>query len=447
MASTTNKALNLPDYNSLNWNTPLNANFSELDSILGSSTSTINIAAGNYDLSATQIQNMRIVLGGTLLGDRIVTFPSGVGGYWIVSNGATNSGTNAYTVTMQVIGGPGTSVVVPIGKNLIVFSDGTNVYAADNGIISVDPTFNSITISPTTTPAGTDNLFLIGNDIMTSNVNGVAGIRINYHGYNNGTTQFRNFTIYDGKENVLMSVTGATATFAINGTVSVNGRLNAQGSTTALGLLTNNIVETSTVSATAASGTINYDLTTQSIVQYTTAATDNWTLNLRGNGTNTLNSLMSTGQSLTVAFLAQTNTSTAQTATMTIAAPAVVTVAAAPNSGTPIVFSTTGTLPTGILAGTTYYVLKLSATTFSVAATVGGSAITTTGSQSGTHTVTTLGYFNNAFQIDGVAQTVKWQGGTTPKNGNASSTDAYTYTVMKTAASTYNVFGSLTRFA
>lgn len=64
------------------------------------------------------------------------------------------------------------------------------------------------------------------------------------------------------------------------------------------------IVESTTVSATAATGTINYDVGTQSILYYTTNATANWTLNFRASSTTSLNSLMSTGQTITVTFLA-----------------------------------------------------------------------------------------------------------------------------------------------
>ena len=65
-----------------------------------------------------------------------------------------------------------------------------------------------------------------------------------------------------------------------------------------------NIVETTTISVTAATGTINYDVATQSIVYYTTNATANWTINLRASSAATLNSLMSTGQTITVTFMA-----------------------------------------------------------------------------------------------------------------------------------------------
>lgn len=64
------------------------------------------------------------------------------------------------------------------------------------------------------------------------------------------------------------------------------------------------MMENATVSATAATGTVNYDLLTNGAVTYFTSnASGNWTLNLRGDGSTTLNSVMSTGTSLTIAFL------------------------------------------------------------------------------------------------------------------------------------------------
>jgi len=75
------------------------------------------------------------------------------------------------------------------------------------------------------------------------------------------------------------------------------------GSTTALGAVFQDAAEVTTISATAATGTINFDVTTQSVLYYTTNASANWTVNVRGNGTTSLNTLMSTGQALTVVFL------------------------------------------------------------------------------------------------------------------------------------------------
>lgn len=80
------------------------------------------------------------------------------------------------------------------------------------------------------------------------------------------------------------------------------------------------------------------------------------------------------------------------TVTVTIAAPGIFTdTAHGLAANTPVKFTTTGALPTGLVAGTTYYVKTVvSVDTYSVSATAGGSAITTTGTQSGVHTRTTV---------------------------------------------------------
>jgi hypothetical protein len=79
------------------------------------------------------------------------------------------------------------------------------------------------------------------------------------------------------------------------------------------------------------------------------------------------------------------------TVTMTIAAPCVVTTTRNLADATPITFSTTGWLPTGLLPGVTYYTKYLTSTTFNLAATAGGAAITTTGTQSGVQSVSPRG--------------------------------------------------------
>lgn len=60
--------------------------------------------------------------------------------------------------------------------------------------------------------------------------------------------------------------------------------------------------EKATISATAATGTVNLDVVTSSVLIYTTNASGNWTLNVRGDGSTTLDSLMSTGQQISVVF-------------------------------------------------------------------------------------------------------------------------------------------------
>lgn len=120
--------------------------------------------------------------------------------------------------------------------------------------------------------------------------------------------------------------------------------------------------ERMTVSATAATGTIDFDSDTQGVLYYTTNASANWTLNVRGSSGTTLTSKLAVGDAITVSFLV-TNGATA--------------------------------------------------------------------------------YRHSALTIDGSAQTVKWSGGTAPSAGNASAIDAYSFTIVKTAATpTYTVLGA-----
>jgi hypothetical protein len=56
-------------------------------------------------------------------------------------------------------------------------------------------------------------------------------------------------------------------------------------------------------------------------------------------------------------------------------------------------------------------------------------------------------YYNSLVQVDGATVTPKWQGGTAPTSGNANSTDTYVYVVMKSAANTYTILASQTKFA
>jgi hypothetical protein len=82
------------------------------------------------------------------------------------------------------------------------------------------------------------------------------------------------------------------------------------------------------------------------------------------------------------------------TFTVTIASPGVFTISAhGLVAGDALTFTTTGALPTGLTAGTAYYVIAagLTANAFEVSATLGGSAVNTSGTQSGIHTATAVG--------------------------------------------------------
>jgi len=102
--------------------------------------------------------------------------------------------------------------------------------------------------------------------------------------------------------------TGATTLAAANIPVlnvanTFTGTQTFNGTSSNLAEVLTNAAEVATVSATAATGTINYDVTTQSVQYYTSNASANWTVNFRASSGTSLNTLMTTGQSVTVAFL------------------------------------------------------------------------------------------------------------------------------------------------
>lgn len=90
----------------------------------------------------------------------------------------------------------------------------------------------------------------------------------------------------------------------------------------------------------------------------------------------------------------------ASTVTITIASPGVVSWAShGLNNGDTVKFSTTGALPTGLTAGTTYYVVNKTTNSFQVSTTSGGAAVNTSGTQSGVQTaqqIAPLYYFKDS---------------------------------------------------
>jgi hypothetical protein len=93
------------------------------------------------------------------------------------------------------------------------------IYSGGNaeftGSVTTNSTFNI-----------TNGLTLFGNHISTQWYNGVDGVFVNYVGYNGGTTQFRNFYVYDGKQGVIATFDGSAKSFTLSGNLSVNNGAN-----------------------------------------------------------------------------------------------------------------------------------------------------------------------------------------------------------------------------
>lgn len=210
----------------------------------------------------------------------------------------------------------------------------TNLNAAVNSA-----TFASGAVDDSTTQ-------LSGGAIIVKNA-GITPAKLSSGGpsWSSGTTTTTNLTASS-------TVTGAIGNFqAINATSTVS---------------LYEVVENLAVDTNALTGSITFDALTSAIRLYTSESAANWTLNVRGDGSTALNSVLGVGDSITLVLLA----------------------------------------------------------------TQGSTA-----------------YYQTALSVDGSSQTVKWAGGTAPSAGNASSIDAYTFTIIKTASATYTVLGSQTRYA
>jgi hypothetical protein len=114
-----------------------------------------------------------------------------------------------------------------------------------------------------------------------------------------GTTDTQTLT----NKTIAFASNTLTDTASINTAQTFTGTKTFSGTSSTQGIVLNDAAEVATISATAATGTIAYDITTQSVLYYTTNASANWTVNFRGSSGTSLNTLMSTGQSMTVAFL------------------------------------------------------------------------------------------------------------------------------------------------
>lgn len=437
------------------WGDTTNTNLGTLIEEAIAGVVTITMADANYTLSEAdgatdESRQAVLVLTGTLSAGRNVIAPAEQKVYIV-----KNSTTGGFATTIKTSGGTG--YAVGNGKTVLVYCDGTDFHLAADVTSTVNPTFtgNISLDGPTVVnDSGADSDFrvegdtdanLIFADASTDRVGigtNTPSVKLDVNGDSslNGAVVIneagadKDFRVEgDTDANLIMADASAdavgigTATpgskLDVKGTIRLSGSSSGyvglapasaagsttytlpsadgstgnalvtngsgvlswaaagisassantftalqtfSGSTSVLAMALKNAAELATVSATAATGTINYDVTTQSVLYYTTNASGNFTINFRASSGTSLNTAMATGDSVTVAFL---NTN-------------------------------------------------------------GGTA-----------------YYNSAVQVDGSSVTPKWQGGSAPTSGNASSIDVYVYTIVKTGSATFTVAASQTRFA
>lgn len=90
------------------------------------SQSTIDVTglSGPIALSEGQIQSFSLFFGGNMAADVIYTVPTGVGGFWSI----TNATTNAHVLYINVIGGVRIAVETAAGSGLY-YSDGAAMHS------------------------------------------------------------------------------------------------------------------------------------------------------------------------------------------------------------------------------------------------------------------------------------------------------------------------------
>lgn len=236
---------------------------------------------------------------------------------WTASNGATTryitapAQSKAYIVVNAGTGsivirgsGPTTGVTVISGEKCAVAWSGSD-------FVKVGSTVSNVAIATANGFAGTNTN---GTVTLTTTVTGITK--------GNGTalsaaTAGTDYLAPPSGTAILKANSGGALANATPGTdyvapgtaTTFTAQQTFNGSASAIAAVLANAAEPVTISATAATGTINYDVTTQSVLYYTTNASANWTMNFRASSGTSLNTAMSTGQAITVVFLA-TNGST-----------------------------------------------------------------------------------------------------------------------------------------
>jgi hypothetical protein len=251
----------------------------------------IDVAGANVTLAMTNktisnARNMVLNLTGTLAGTRQVLVPDSIEKVYIVKDSTTRSGN---TLTIKTVSGSG--VEIPAGKTIIVYSDGTNI----------NDVFFLANIVEDTSPQLGGNLDTNSHNILIDDAhfigdeNGLEQIK-----FSTTSTAVNEFTVKNAATGnaPAISATGGDTNIDLNLTPKGLGRTTFNG-----GGKIQQVAEKVTTAAVAATGTVAYDVLTQAVLNYTTNASANWTLNVRGDGSNSLNSIMDTGESITIVHI------------------------------------------------------------------------------------------------------------------------------------------------
>jgi hypothetical protein len=286
-------------------------------------------------------KNAVLNLTGTLTSSVSVIIPDGIEKTYIVNNATTGS----FAVLFKTTSGTGATWAAADKSTKIIYSNGTNVI--DAGIVS-ESGVQTLTNKTLTTPVISQINDANGNEelIFTATASAVNEITLANAATSNSP---------------VISATGGDTNIGLTLTPKGTGKITLNGESKIFGVFENATISTTFVTA------FTYDVLTQAVYFQNVNLGANFTVNLRGDGSNALNSVLAIGESVTTALITKQENTT---------------------------------------------------------------------------------FYNTSVLVDGVSTnvTVVWQGGSAPTSGNASSNDVYTYTALKTAASTYTILAVQTQF-
>jgi len=314
-AETSNLSLVTPTQGTLSgtWGNTVNNGITEYTDIAIAGTLTLNGdgavtlantigSASATNIGSTTAQYAIIKVTGTLTTTKVITAPSGASysKTYVVVNAATGG-----AVTFKATGQTGVSIAV--GESAYVYYNGTD-YVKIATSTSGTGTVTAVSVVSANGLAGTSSGGATPALTLSTSITGVlkgngtaisaATAGTDYLAPPSGTAILK-----ANSGGALANATAGTDYVAPGTATTFTATQTFSGTSSAQAIVLNDAAEVATVSATAATGTINYDITTQSVLYYTSNASANWTVNFRGSSGTSLNTLMSTGQSMTVAFL------------------------------------------------------------------------------------------------------------------------------------------------
>ena len=293
MANSTSASLKLTvqatGENSGTWGQITNTNLLILEQAIGGFQSVAITTGATLTFSNGALSNGKnqvLKLTGTIAGAVNVVIPDSIEKTFVVENATSG----AHAVTFKTSSGTGVTWVAADKGTKMIYSDGTNV---------VDTEFTDL--SSDYSPQLSADLDTNSQNIIVDTAHGILDENSNEQiTFTTAASAVNEFTVANAATGSApeISATGGDTNIDLNLTPKGVGRatFNGQGKI-------QSVAEKCTNSATAATGTVNYDVLTQAVLNYTSNASGNWTLNIRGDGSNSLDSIMDTGESITIAHL------------------------------------------------------------------------------------------------------------------------------------------------